>query len=89
MTEDDRELLAFEEAHPRNDRRKEALITSRFGFSWVRYHQRLLTLSRDADAVAAFPDVIRRALAPAPGLRRPAAASGSRASARASLARGL
>lgn len=70
MTSDDRDLLSFEEAHPRNDRRKEADILSTFGFSWVRYHQRLMQLSKDPTAVAEFPQVIRRVLTPARGLRR-------------------
>lgn len=69
MTDDDRDLLMFEEAHPRNDRRKEAAIRSTFGFSWVRYHQRLVTLSKDVDAVAEFPQIIRRAVTSPRGLR--------------------
>lgn len=55
MTPDDAALLSFESEHPRNDRRKEAAIRDTFGFSWVRYEQRLLGLTRDQEAVAAFP----------------------------------
>ncbi|WP_396127745.1 DUF3263 domain-containing protein [Curtobacterium sp. SORGH_AS_0776] len=56
----DRLLLDFESTHPRNDRSKEAAIRDTFGYSWVRYQQRLMQLTRDRDAVAACPMVCAR-----------------------------
>lgn len=60
MNDADRLLLDFEATHPRNDRSKEAAITATFGHSWVRYHQRLMQLTHDRDAVAAYPMVCAR-----------------------------
>jgi len=37
MTDEDRQLLDFEKANPRNDRRKEAAIRTVLSMSWVRY----------------------------------------------------
>lgn len=58
----DRAILEFESTHPRNDRSKEAAIRDTFGYSWVRYQQRLMHLARDRDAVAAYPMVCARVL---------------------------
>ena len=55
----DRALLDFESAQPRD---KEAAISVTFGHSWVRYEQRLLRLTRDQEAVAAYQAVCARAL---------------------------
>jgi len=61
MNDADRALLDFESTHPRNDRSKEAAISTTFGHSWVRYQQRLLRLSTDQEAVAAYPMECARA----------------------------
>lgn len=58
----DRAILEFESTHPRNDRSKEAAIRDTFGYSWVRYQQRLMRLTRDRDAVAAYPMVCARVI---------------------------
>lgn len=62
MTPDDEALLEFESQHPRNDRSKEAAIRDAFGYSWVRYQQILVRLSRTHVAVAAYPMVCARVL---------------------------
>lgn len=53
-------LLEFESAHPRNDRRKEAAIRDTFGYSWVRYQQKMHALVTTQAAVAAYPMVCAR-----------------------------
>lgn len=60
MTDEDRQLLDFEEANPRNDRRKEAAIRTVLSMSWVRYQQRLLGLVRRADVLAEYAVVVHR-----------------------------
>lgn len=60
MTDDERELLLFEEQYPRDDRQKEAAIRGRFAMSWVRYQQRLLQLVARGDVLAAFPVVVHQ-----------------------------
>lgn len=60
MTDDDRALLDFEEAHPRNTNRKEALVSEQFGIPLARYYQRLLTLLKEQEVVAAYPQLAKR-----------------------------
>lgn len=74
MDDDTTALLEFESAHPRNDRRKEAAIRDTFGYSWVRYQQKMLTITATRAAVAAYPMVCARVqrVKRANGLRRSA-----------------
>jgi hypothetical protein len=60
MTDDDRRLMAFEEAHPRNDRRKEAAIQTELSMTWVRYQQILLRLVGRQDVLEEFAPVAHR-----------------------------
>ncbi|WP_058725262.1 DUF3263 domain-containing protein [Curtobacterium luteum] len=60
LTSEARNLLEFESAQPRNDRRKEAAIRDTFGYSWVRYQQKLHALVTTQAAVAAYPMVCAR-----------------------------
>ncbi|MBK0296308.1 DUF3263 domain-containing protein, partial [Bacillus sp. S34] len=60
ISDTDRAILEFESTHPRNDRSKEAAIRDTFGYSWVRYQQRLMQLTHYRDAVAAYPMVCAR-----------------------------
>lgn len=60
ITDIDRAILEFESTYPRNDRSKEAAIMDSFGFNWVHYHRRLMQLTHDQDAVAAYPMVCAR-----------------------------
>ncbi|WIE54195.1 DUF3263 domain-containing protein [Curtobacterium sp. MCBD17_003] len=60
MTDQEIQLLDFEQDHPRNDRRKEAEIRTTFGYSPVRYFQILNRLVKREDAVAAYPMLTRR-----------------------------
>lgn len=60
MTEDERRLMDFEESHPRNDRRKEAAITTELSMSWIRYRQLLGRLVQREDVLAAYAAVTHR-----------------------------
>jgi hypothetical protein len=60
MTNDERQILEFEEAHPRDDRRKEGAIRSELSMSWVRYRQRLLGLVVREDVLAEYAVVANR-----------------------------
>jgi len=60
MTDDDRKLLAFEETHPRNDRRKEAAIRTELSMSWVRYRQVLSRLVVRPDVLEEYASVAHR-----------------------------
>lgn len=60
MTDDEKRMLEFEEAHPRNDRRKEGDIRAQLSMSWVRYQQRLLRLVRREDVLAEYAVVAHR-----------------------------
>lgn len=74
MTDDDRKLMEFEEAHPRNDRRKEAAIRSELSMSWVRYRQLLGRLVTRPDVLEQFASVAHRVeRATAAGVARRAA----------------
>ena len=55
MTDDDRDLLRFEDDHPRWDGAKELAVRRQFGLTPVRYTQRLLRLVGTTEGVAAFP----------------------------------
>jgi hypothetical protein len=46
VTADDARLLEFEEAHPRNDGRKEELARAQFGYSKACYFQKLIQVCR-------------------------------------------
>jgi hypothetical protein len=54
MTDHERALLLFEEAHPRRDHTKEAASMSTFGITWVRYQQQLLRPAAPEDVNAEF-----------------------------------
>jgi hypothetical protein len=60
MTDDDRDLLRFEDDHPRWDGAKELAVRGLFGLTPVRYTQRLLRLVRTPEGVAAFPMLAHR-----------------------------
>lgn len=60
INDTDRAILEFESTHSRNDRAKEASIRNTFGYSWVRYQQRLMQLTHNHAAVAAYPMVCAR-----------------------------
>jgi hypothetical protein len=62
VTDDDRSLLEFEDANPRNDGAKEKLIRDTFGLSNIRYYQRLNRVIRDPEAIAAYPLVASRTI---------------------------
>lgn len=74
MTDDERRLMQFEEAHPRNDRRKEAAIRSELSMSWVRYRQLLGRLVARPDVLEEYASVANRVVrATAAGVARRAA----------------
>lgn len=52
--------MAFEEANPRNDRRKEAAIRTELAMSWVRYRQLLVRLVSRADVLEEYASVAHR-----------------------------
>ncbi|ROP78343.1 uncharacterized protein DUF3263 [Frigoribacterium sp. PhB107] len=60
MTDDDRDLLRFEDDHPRWDGAKELAVRRQFELTPVRYTQRLLRLVRTPEGVAAFPMLAHR-----------------------------
>ena len=60
MTDEDLELLDFQNGWWRHGGAKEAAIAERFGLSAVRFYQRLNTLADDPEALAARPLVVRR-----------------------------
>jgi len=60
MTDEDRKLLDFEEAHPRNDRRKEAAIRTELSMSWVRYRQVLARLIVRPEVLEHYASVAHR-----------------------------
>jgi hypothetical protein len=60
MTDDERRMLEFEEAHPLNDRRKEGAIRTQLSMSWVRYRQRILRLVRREHVLAEYAVVAHR-----------------------------
>jgi hypothetical protein len=60
MTDDDRKLLEFEEAHPRNDRRKEAAIRTELSMSWIRYRQVLSRLIVRPEVLEQYATVAHR-----------------------------
>lgn len=74
MTDDERRILEFEEANPRDDRRKEAAIRTTFAMSWVRYRQLLVGLVQREDVLAEHAVVAHRVQrATAAGVARRAA----------------
>lgn len=60
MTDGDRDLLRFEDDHPRWDGAKEEAVRRRFGLTPARYTQRVLRLVRTPEGVAAFPMLAHR-----------------------------
>ncbi|WIA97636.1 DUF3263 domain-containing protein [Curtobacterium sp. MCBA15_004] len=74
MSDDERRILEFEEANPRDDRQKEAAIRTGFAMSWVRYRQLLLRLVQREDVLAEHALVAHRVRrATAAGVARRAA----------------
>jgi len=59
VTEDDRELLRFEETHTRTDGIKQGRIREVFGISATTYYQRLNRLMDDPAAIATFPALVK------------------------------
>lgn len=62
LTDRDRALLEFEEAHWAHRRLKEQQIRDTFGVSAARYYQRLTRLALDPMALAEFPQLVKRML---------------------------
>lgn len=60
LGEVDRRILDFEAAHPGTGPAKEQDIRDVFGFSAVRYYQRLNALLGDAEAEAYSPVLVHR-----------------------------
>jgi hypothetical protein len=60
MTEADRALLLFEEAHPGRSNQKAGMIRPALGITPTRYYQRLLALVETREVVEAFPQLSSR-----------------------------
>lgn len=60
LTEQEHQLLEFEESHPRHTRAKEDLLRSEFGLSPARYYQTMSTLIDTAAALRDYPLLVRR-----------------------------
>ena len=60
LDEDERELLAFEAAHPRHSARKDDAIRRRFGRSSAQYYQLLGALIERPAALAYDPVLVSR-----------------------------
>ncbi|MGO1544528.1 MAG: DUF3263 domain-containing protein [Gulosibacter sp.] len=60
LSELEREMLNFEEAHPRHSRAKEDAIRADFGYSPTRYYQILGTLIESPVALVEDPLLVRR-----------------------------
>jgi hypothetical protein len=55
LTQDDIELLTFEENNPQHTGIKAERIRTTLGLTSARYYPRLRRLTRDQDAIARFP----------------------------------
>lgn len=55
LTQDEIDLLTFEENHPQHSGLKAELIRTTFGLPSARYYPRLRRLTREQDAIARFP----------------------------------
>ena len=62
LSDGDRQILAFEEAHWVHTGRKQNDIRERFGISTPRYYQMLGDLIQNPDVVQAFPQLTKRML---------------------------
>ena len=60
LTPIDIEVLAFEETHPRHTGLKAEAIRETFGLTSARYYARLRRLTREQEAVAAYPQLCAR-----------------------------
>ena len=60
LTDEQHQLLKFEEAHFRHTAVKEELIRDQFGISAARYYQQLLALVLSPSAVAGYPQLTKR-----------------------------
>jgi hypothetical protein len=60
LTAEQHQLLQFEETHPRQTGAKDEAIRTTFGHSTARYHQRLTALALTPEAVAAYPQLVKR-----------------------------
>lgn len=60
MTASDRQLLAFEEEHAEPGPAKASAIRAELGMSAARYQQRILRLSKTAEALAEYPVLVHR-----------------------------
>lgn len=62
LSSEDRSLLEFEKAHPRNTPAKTERIREEFGLSAARYYQRLHSVIDGPHALAEEPMLVRRLL---------------------------
>jgi hypothetical protein len=62
LSDRDRSILAFEEAHWVHTGRKQNDIREQFGLSAARYYQLLHEIAASPAAVAAFPQLTKRML---------------------------
>lgn len=64
LTQAERDLLEFEQKHPRMSAKKAALIRTTFGEHPISYYARLIDVTFVPDASVAYPEVVanRRAL---------------------------
>ncbi|MET4780793.1 DUF3263 domain-containing protein [Glaciihabitans sp. UYNi722] len=60
MTDDDRALLTFEEAHPRDTPTKMKAISQDLRISATRYYQRLQHLMEVPEVIQEFPGLTKR-----------------------------
>ncbi|MDJ1372059.1 DUF3263 domain-containing protein [Gulosibacter molinativorax] len=60
LSELERRILDFEDAHPQHSRAKEDSIRADFGYSSTRYYQILGTLMESPDALRENPLLIKR-----------------------------
>jgi hypothetical protein len=60
MTDDDRSILAFEDAHPKHTGAKQLQIVETWGLSAPRYYQRVHALIKSPEAAPEFPMLAER-----------------------------
>ncbi len=60
LTIDETQILEFEETHPRHNGVKAEAVREAFGLTSARYYARLRRLTRQADAVARYPQLCAR-----------------------------
>lgn len=60
LSDRDRALLTFEDAHPVPNGRKEDEARTQFGLGHARYNQLIVGLSTNPEAIAEFPQLTAR-----------------------------